>query len=122
MTSELKTLIDRPMLPQTQLLDKMVAELSQHLSPIELDMIIDKMAILSTSKWDVNFSVSDAVTWISDVIGQERYQRAKNDWSTANQKSLTVFGTKKYKHKQTKALYDGLDPEDIESDYEVIYV
>lgn len=122
MTSELKTLIDRPMLPQTQLLDKIVAELSQHLSPIELDMLIDKMAVLSTSKWDVNFSVTDAVTWISDIIGQERYDRAKQAWSAANQKSLTVFGNRKYRDKKTHILYDGLDPEDIESDFEIIYV
>lgn len=122
MTTELKTLIDRPMLPQTQLLDKMVAELSQHLSPIELDMLIDKMAVLSTSKWDVNFSVTDAVTWISDIIGQERYDRAKQAWSTANQKSLTVFGNRKYRDKKTHILYDGLDDTDIESDFEIIYV
>jgi len=122
MHNDLKGLVDRPMLPRTQLLDKIVAELSPFLTPIELDMIIDRMNIIATSKWDVNFSVSDATTWISEIIGVERYNRAKQSWTEANQRVITPFGTKKYKCKQTKQIFDGLDPEDDPTNYEVFYL
>jgi len=122
MTNDLKTLIDRPMLPRTQLLDRIVAELSNYLSPIELDMIIDRMNIIATSKWDVNFSVSDATTWISEIIGVDRYNRAKQAWTEANQRAITPFGTKKYRHKPTGIMYDGLDDTDDVNDYTVVYI
>jgi hypothetical protein len=35
---------------------------------------------------------------------------------------MSVYGTLKYKCKKTSVVYDGLDPEDEESDYEKIYV
>jgi len=122
MQNDLKGLVDRPMLPRTQLLDKIVAELSPHLSPIELDMIIDHMNIIATSKWDVNFSVSDASTWISEIIGTERYNRAKQSWTEANQRAIAPFGTKKYRCNKTKQLYDGLDEGDDPNAYEIVYI
>lgn len=122
MTSELKTLLDRPILPGQQLLDKIVVELSRYLNPIELDMIIDRMALLSNSKYDVNWSVTDCATYISGIIGQDRYARAKELWVENNQKMVTAFGRKKYKHKQTKELFDGLDPEDDSNNYDIVYI
>ena len=35
---------------------------------------------------------------------------------------MTVYGKKKYKSKLDGKVYDGLDPEDKETDYEKIYV
>ena len=46
----------------------------------------------------------------------------REKWNADNQKLLSVFGTLKYKCKKTKKVYDGLDPEDKETDYEKIYV
>ena len=116
------TLIDRPTTTTFRALDSMVAELSAHLTEIEIDLLVDSMGKLSTSKYDVNFSVQDAKNWIVDTIGRERYERAVLKWSAVNQKTLTAFGKMKYKCVKTNELYDGLDPEDNPVDFEKIYV
>ena len=122
MANELKTFIDRKDTSRIQLLDKIIAELSPFLSPFALDILITHMNLISGSKYDVNPSVTDCVELIKELIGIEVYTDAKMQWTLANQKAVTPFGTKKYRDKKTHILYDGLDPEDIESDFEIIYV
>lgn len=122
MSNELKTFIDRKDTSRIQLLDKIIAELSPFLSPFALDILITHMNLISGSKWDVNPSVTDCVELIKELIGIDVYTDAKMQWTLANQKAVTPFGIKKYRDKKTHILYDGLDPEDIESDFEIIYV
>jgi hypothetical protein len=116
------TLLDRPHSTTFRALDVMVAELSGHLTDIEIDMLVDSMHKLATSKHDVYLSVEDAKNWIVDTIGRERYTRAVTSWTGNNQKILTAFGKLQYKCVKTNELYDGLDAGDNPADYEKVYV
>ena len=56
------------------------------------------------------------------ILGSERYDMIREKWGEDNQKLMSIYGTLKYKCKKTSKVYDGLDPEDKETDYEKIYV
>ena len=122
MPNELKTFIDRKDTSRIQLLDKIIAELSPYLSPFALDILITHMNLISNSQHDVNPSVTDCIELIKELIGNDVYTDAKFNWTMANQKTVTAFGTKKYRDRKTNQLYDGLDDTDNPSDYEIIYV
>jgi len=119
----MKTLLDRPHTnKKNPILDKMILELSLYMHPIELDKLIDFMWTLETSEQDINYTVGDSETQLRIILGSERYEMIRDQWKEKNQKTLSVYGTLKYKCKQTGKLYDGLDPEDNENDYEKYYV
>ena len=67
-------------------------------------------------------SVGDCETQLRIILGTERYEMIREKWNADNQKLLSVFGTLKYKCKKDGKVYDGLDPEDLETDYEKVYV
>lgn len=118
----MKTLLDRPHTKQNPILDKMILELSLYMHPIELDKLIDFMWTLETSEQDINYTVSDCETQLKIILGTERYQMIKELWKEKNQKTLSVYGTLKFKCKKTNKLYDGLDDNDDPNDYEKYYV
>jgi len=122
MNNDLKGLVDRPMLPSNQLLDRIVTELHPYFNQFEIDLLVDRMNILATSRLEANWSVGDCVTWLQIQLGAERYANAKQQWTEANQKRVSAFGIKKYRCNTTKQLYDGLDEGDDPSAYEIVYI
>ena len=121
-THTVKTLLDRVDTTHVRNLDRMIAELSPHMTELELDRAVDVLNTMACSRWDINLTVSDAATQLKLLFGAERYETIKTNWARKNQHLMRNLGTKKYMHVATGALYDGLDPTDDPKDYEVIYV
>jgi hypothetical protein len=120
---QLRGLIDRPMnVSHIANLNKMVTELSPHMTEIEIDKCIDQMYILEHSVNDSNPSIEDCKTLLQLTLGSERFLEICKKWNEKNQKWLTVFGKMKYKCKKTGDYYDGLDPEDNADEYEKVYI
>jgi hypothetical protein len=106
-------------------IDRMITELTPYMTTEEINKCIDLLSTISTSKWDINYSVEDSKTQLKILLHEDRYQEMVMLWSLDNQKLLTSFGTLKYKNKmdtKDKTLYDGLDPHDNPNDWEKIYV
>ena len=121
---KLKGIIDRPWANQEvhKIMNKMVTELSLYMHPIELDKCMDFMFVLEQGEFDTNMSVGDCEVQMKLILGSERYEMIREKWGEDNQKLMSIYGTLKYKCKKTSKVYDGLDPEDKETDYEKIYV
>jgi hypothetical protein len=121
---KLKGIVDRPWAKQEvhKIMNRMVTELSLYMHPIELDKCMDFMWTLEQGEFDTNMSVGDCEVQLKLILGSERYEMIREKWKEDNTKLMSVYGTLKYKCKKTSVVYDGLDPEDKESDYEKIYV
>jgi len=121
---KLKGITDRPWRKQEVhlIMNRMVTELSLYMHPIELDKCMDFMWTLESGEFDTNMSVNDCEWQLKLILGSERYEIMKEKWGQDNQKLMSVYGKLKYKCKKTSVVYDGLDPEDKESDYEKVYV
>lgn len=115
---------DRPWRNQEvhKIMNRMVTELSLYMNPIELDKCMDFMWTLEQGEFDTNMSVGDCEMQLKIILGSERYEMIKEMWKENNSKLMSVYGTLKYKCKKTNKVYDGLDPEDDEKDYEKVYV
>lgn len=115
---------DRPWRNQEvhKIMNRMVTELSLYMNPIELDKCMDFMWTLESGEFDTNMSVGDCEMQLKIILGSERYEMIKEQWKENNSKLMSVYGTLKYKCKKTNEVFDGLDPEDDEKDYEKIYV
>jgi len=120
----LKTMIDRPWSRQEsyKIMNRMVTELSPYTNPIELDSLIEFMWVCEQGEFDTNMSVSDCEVQLRLILGSERYAVILEKWKQDNKRLVTLYGTLKYKCKKTSIIYDGLDPDDLESDYEKVYV
>ena len=118
----MKQYIDRPLTNNIRNLDRMVAELSPWISPMEMDSIVGFMSGITGSKFDINPSVEDSKTQLRLILGNDRFLEIVSYWNEANQKLLTSFGKRKYRRKSDGTIWDGLDPDDNESEYEKIYV
>ena len=115
---------DRPWRNQEvhKIMNRMVTELSLYMHPIELDKCMDFMWTLESGEFDTNMSVGDCEMQLKIILGTEQYEMMREKWKQDNTKLMTVYGKKKYKSKLDGKVYDGLDPEDKETDYEKIYV
>jgi hypothetical protein len=100
----------------------MVTELSPYMNEFEIDKIVEFMITIQHSKWDINPSVEDSKSQLKLILGSDRFDEICKQWNGKNQKWLTVFGTKKYRHKVDKTLWDGLDATDNPEDYEVTWI
>jgi hypothetical protein len=121
---QLMGITDRPWMKQEvhKIMNRMVTELSLYMNPIELDKCMDFMWTLESGEFDTNMSVGDCEMQLKIILGSERYEMIKESWKENNSKLMSVYGTLKYKCKKTNKVYDGLDPEDDEKDYEKVYV
>ena len=121
---QLMGITDRPWRNQEvhKIMNRMVTELSLYMNPIELDKCMDFMWTLEQGEFDTNMSVGDCEMQLKIILGSERYEMMKESWKENNSKLMSVYGTLKYKSKKTNKVYDGLDPEDDEKDYEKVYV
>ena len=121
---KLKGIVDRPWAKQEvhKIMNRMVTELSLYMHPIELDKCMDFMWVLEQGEFDTNMSVGDCEVQLKLILGSERYEMIREKWKEDNTKLMSVYGTLKYKCKKTSVVYDGLDPEDDEKDYEKVYV
>jgi hypothetical protein len=116
-----RQLIDRPGTSHCKALDRMIVEFSKYLGVFELDVCLEFIEKIKDSKWDVNWSEEDAATQMKLMLGNERYKELKIQWGKDNQHLLKNTGVTKYKRISDNSLWDGLDPEDILTDYVVIY-
>lgn len=122
-TNELKLLVDKPVVTNNiRVFDKMCTELSPYMTEFEVDQVVSFMLEIQHSKWDINPTVEDSKTQLQLILGTERFAEICKQWNGKNQKWLTVFGTRKYRHKVDKTLWDGLDDTDNPEDYEVTYI
>ena len=121
---QLKGMIDRPWANQDlhKIMNKMVTELSPYMNPIELDSCMDFLWTCEQGEFDQNMSVGDCEVQLKLILGSERYAMMREKWKENNTRLVTMYGALKYKCKKTNKVYDGLDPEDKETDYEKIYV
>lgn len=120
---ELKSLVDKPITTSNiRVFDKMCTELSPYMTEFEVDQVVSFMLEIQHSKWDINPTVEDSKTQLQLILGSDRFAEICKQWNSKNQKWLTVFGTKKYKHKVDKTYWDGLDDTDNPEDYEVVYI
>jgi hypothetical protein len=121
---KLMGITDRPWMKQEvhKIMNRMVTELSLYMHPIELDKCMDFMWLLESGEFDTNMSVDDCEMQLKIILGSERYEMIRDKWNNDNQKLLSVFGKLKYKSKIDGKVYDGLDPEDLETDYEKVYI
>lgn len=121
--TQFKGLIDRPFIvSHIKNFDKMVTELSKHMTEYEIDQCISFMHTLADTKYDINPSPEDCKTQIQLLIGQERFLEVCQKWQQENQKFLSVFGTMKYRYKVDGTYWDGLDETDNPEDYEKVYI
>ena len=120
----LKGITDRPWMKQEVhvIMNRMVTELSLYMHPIELDKCMDFMWTLESGEFDTNMSVNDCEMQLKLILGSERYEMMRESWGKDNTRLMSVYGQLKYKCKRDGKVYDGLDDEDLESDYEKIYV
>jgi hypothetical protein len=105
-----------------KIFDKMITELSLYMMPIELDRCQSFLFHCEQGNFDTNLTIGDMESQLKIILGSERYHMIKESWRENNQKILSVFGQKKFKHKKTGELYDGLDDGDNPQDYEKVYV
>ena len=121
--SEYKGLIDKPFyVGHIKNFDKMVTELSPHMTEIEIDQCISFMHTLTDTKNDINPSPEDCKTQLQIMFGRDRFLELTQQWGKKNQKFLSVFGALKYKEKATGKFYDGLDETDDPTQYEKVYI
>ena len=122
--TKLKGIVDRPWMKQEVhlIMNRMVTELSLYMHPIELDKCMDFMWTLESGEFDTNMSVSDCEWQLKLILGSERYEIIREKWKADNTRLMSVYGKLKYKCKKDGKVYDGLDDEDLESDYEKVYV
>lgn len=121
--SQFKGLIDKPFyVGHIKNLDKMVTELSPHMTELEIDQCISFMQTLIDTKHDINPSPEDCKTQLQIMFGRDRFLEMTQAWGQKNQKFLSVFGSLKFKEKATGKFYDGLDETDNAEDYEKIYI
>lgn len=119
----LKLLVDKPVVTSNiRVFDKMATELSPYMTETEIDQVVSFMLEIQHSKWDINPTVDDSKTQLQLILGSDRFAEICKQWNSKNQKWLTVFGIRKYRHKVDKRLYDGLDPTDNPEDYEVTFI
>jgi len=111
----MQQLIDRPSISIPNF-DRMVTELSPHMSEWEIDRIVEFMQTISASKLEVNWTVEDSAAQLRIILGSERYEQVKAQWSLKNQ-HLIQQGQTKWIHLASGRVYDGLDAEDDPSDY-----
>jgi len=121
---KLKGITDRPWRNQEvyKIMDTMITELSLYMNSIELDKCMDFLWLCEKNEFDTNMSVGDCEVQLKLILGSERYDMMREKWKEDNRKLMSVYGTLKYKCKKTSVVYDGLDPEDDEKDYEKVYV
>tara|TARA_R110000868_G_scaffold96559_1_gene265713 strand:+ start:3109 stop:3495 length:387 start_codon:yes stop_codon:yes gene_type:complete len=121
---KLKGITDRPWMKQEvyKIMDTMVTELSLYMNPIELDKCMDFLWTLEQGEFDLNMSVGDCEVQLKLILGSERYEMIREKWKEDNTRLMSVYGKLKYKSKKDGKIYDGLDPEDDEKDYEKVYV
>ncbi len=100
----------------------MIAEISPWLNEFEMDKCVEFLQTISGSKFDINPSIEDSKTQLQLILGKDRFNEIVMKWNMANQKLLTSFGKRKYKRISDGTIWDGLDPEDLETEYEKIYV
>lgn len=115
-------LVDRPTNTNIRVFDKMVTELSPYMTEFEIDQIVSFMMTIKDSKWDINPTVEDSKTQLQLILGSDRFADICKQWNSKNQKWLTVFGTRKYRHKIDKTYWDGLDDTDNPEDYEIVWI
>lgn len=117
-------LVDRPNNPHIKVFERIVVELSPHMTALEIDQVVGFMATIEHSKYDINPSITDSETQLKIILGSDRYREIKDQWKARNQKLLTVFGTKKYRYKDRRenTLFDGLDEHDNPNDFDIVYV
>jgi hypothetical protein len=118
----MKILSDRKDTTYIKNLDRMVLELGKYMTPLEIDNCVDLINTLSDSKYDINLTEDDAASQLRLLLGSDRYHQLKTLWSKDNQHLLKDIGVKKYLHKTTNKLYDGLDETDNPEDYMEVYV
>jgi len=121
--NELKLMVDKPVVTSNiRVFDKMATELSPYMTETEVDQVVSFMLEIQHSKWDINPTVDDSKTQLQLILGSDRFAEICKQWNSKNQKWLTVFGRRKYKCKTTGNYYDGLDPEDKENDFDIVYI
>lgn len=118
-----KLLVDKPDFTHNiRVFDKMTTELSPYMTEHEIDQVVSFMLTIQHSKWDINPTVEDSKTQLQLILGSDRFHEICKQWNSKNQKWLTVFGTKKYRHKIDKTYWDGLDETDNPDDYEIVWI
>lgn len=119
----LKQMVDKPVVTSNiRVFDKMATELSPYMTEMEVDQVVSFMLEIQHSKWDINPTVEDSKTQLQLILGSDRFAEICRQWNSKNQKWLTVFGTRKYRHKTDKTYWDGLDEQDNPEDYEIVYI
>ncbi len=115
----MKTLIDRMGAANQKNinLDRMVCELSRYMTEWEIDQCVAVLNTLATSEFDINLTVDDAALQLKIILGDERYQEVKQQWSLNNQ-HLIPDGRVKYYRAQDNTWWDGLDDSDDPKDYQ----
>jgi len=121
--AEFQGLIDKPFyVGHIKNFDKMTTELSKYMTEYEIDQCISFMHTLQDTKYDINPSPDDCKTQLQIMFGRDRFLELTQKWGQENQQFLSVFGTLKFKEKNTGEYFDGLDPEDNPEDYVKIYI
>ena len=104
-------------------LDRIIVELSPYMTEMEIDQALELSVLMNSSKFDTNLSIDDCIAQMRLVLGKDRYDEIVMKWTEKNQPLVKeVSNKKKYRHKQTKMLYDGLDDYDDPNDYEEIWL
>ncbi len=121
--SSFQGLVDKPFyVGHIKNFDKMVTELSPHMTEIEIDQCISFMHTLVDTKNDINPSPEDCKTQLQIMFGRDRFTEMTKAWGQKNQKFLSVFGTLKFRLKSDGSYWDGLDETDNIEDYEKVYI
>lgn len=108
----MRHIIDRPLTNHCKALDRMILEFSKYLTEIEMDICLEFLEKIQDSKWDVNWTESDAAQQMKLMLGSERYIELKLQWGKDNQHILKNLGNKKYLGKDG-VYYDGLDRKSV---------
>lgn len=102
--------------------ERMIVELSPHMTEMEIDQCLSFLETISSSKFDLNPTIDDCKSQLRLIVGSQRYEELVWRWTDANQPLLKEVGKKKFKRLSDGTLWDGLDPEDRPEEYKIIYI
>ncbi len=106
----------------TKYFERMIVELSPHMTEMEIDQCLEFLNTISSSKFDLNPTIDDCKTQLKLIIGSKRYEEIVWRWTEGNQTLLKEVGKRKLRRISDGTLWDGLDPEDRPEEFETIYI
>ena len=74
-------------------IDRIMFSMSPYITDAEAWQIVQEMEKMALSRYEGNFSQSDAFLWVAEQLGPERYQAVTTLWAIENQNAIRAVHT-----------------------------